>query len=185
MPVIWILPEFSPNALLLRSGRRLHVVLTEGSVRALGAEELDSLLALCLAHGYQRGKRLQTRASIWLFPVARVFQGYSASLQLLLFPFASLVLRLFARPQRYFLGDAKAARYCGGLLIAASLQKLSVLGAKIPVRNWNFALDGLFLVSPLALEQSPWTLFPSQPSIEERRRRILGGIACESAPSLT
>jgi hypothetical protein len=59
------------------------------------------------------------------------------------------------------------------LLVAAALQKAAVLGRKIPLRHWNFALDPLFLLSPLALDGGPFWVFLSQPSVEERRRALL------------
>ena len=48
-PRLWILPDFAPNALLLKRGRTLQVALTEGLLRALDDEELDAVLGLCLS----------------------------------------------------------------------------------------------------------------------------------------
>lgn len=186
MPTLWILPEFTPNALLLRSVRgRLHVALTEGLVRTLNGDELESALALCLTHGYQRGRGWQTWVATFFFPLTRLVQGYPLPAQFLLAPIFSLVLRVAAGPSRFFRSDLDAARHQTGLAVAATLQKLSVLGTKIPLRNWSMALDSLFLVSPMALDESPFWVFLSQPSVERRRERLLTGLSCENSPALT
>lgn len=186
MPILWILPEFTPNALILRSSRgRLHVALTEGLVRTLSGEELDSVLALCLTHGYQPGRIWQTWVGAFFFPLTRLAQSYPLPAQFLLAPLFSLLLRMAAGPGRFFRSDLDAAQHQTALLIAATLQKLSVLGAKIPLRNWNMALDSLFLVSPMALDESPFWVFLSQPSVEQRRERLLAGLSCENSPALS
>jgi Zn-dependent protease with chaperone function len=186
LPTLWILPEFTPNALILRSSRgRLHVALTEGLVRTLSGEELDSALALCLTHGYQRGRVWQTWVASFFFPITRLVQGYPLPAQFLLAPLFSLLLRMAAGPGRFFRSDLDAAHHQTALSVAASLQKLSVLGTKIPLRNWNMALDSLFLVSPMALDESPFWVFLSQPSVEQRRARLLSGLSCENSPALT
>lgn len=186
LPTLWILPEFTPNALILRPSRgRLHVALTEGLVRTLSGEELDSVLALCLTHGFQRGRVWQTWMAAFFFPITRLVQGYPLPAQFLLAPFFSLLLRMAAGPGRVFRSDLDAARHQSALSVAASLQKLSVLGTKIPLRNWNMALDSLFLVSPMALDESPFWVFLSQPSVDRRRERLLAGLSCENSPALT
>lgn len=186
MPVLWILPEFTPNALILSPRRhRLHVALTEGLVRCLSAEELDAALSLCLTQGHQPGRFWQTWVGMFFFPLTRWVQSYPLPAQVLLSPLLSLCLRMAAGPGRFFKADREAARHQSELAIAAMLQKLSVVGTKIPVRNWNMALDSLFLLSPMALDESPIWLFLSQPSVEQRRRQLLAGMSCETSPSLT
>ena len=186
LPTLWILPEFTPNALLLRSSRgRLHVALTEGLVRTLSGEELDSALALCLTHGHQRGRLWQTWVASFFFPIPRLVQGYPLPAQFLLAPLFSLLLRIAAGPGRFFRSDLDAAQHQSALSVAALLQKLSVLGKKIPLRNWNMALDSLFLVSPMALDESPFWVFLAQPSVERRREKLLTGLSCENSPALT
>ena len=185
-PGLWILPEFSPNALVVRSLRGdAHVALSEGLLRSLSAAELDALLVLCLAHAYSPRRRFQTFLSQQLLPLARIIQGYPAALQLLLAPTLTFLLRL-ANPQSAVLAsDSRLRSREEALVVAAALQKIAVLGRKIPLKQWNFALDPLFIVSPLTLDGAPFWLFLSQPPVELRRERLLGGAApCESAPSL-
>lgn len=186
VPVLWVLPEFSPNALVLRPWRgRLQVALTEGLVRALSAAELDAVLALCLTHGYQPGRRLQSRMAAACLPLARWIQDYPFPAQLLLSAVFTCVLRPAYRFHRCFEADAKAADLHSVRVVAASLQKMAVLANKVPLQRWNLAVDGLFLESPLVLDGTPLWAFPAQPSVEERRSRLLSATACESAPSLT
>lgn len=185
VPHLWILPEFSPNALILRPwGGRVYLALTEGLVRALSEEELDCALSLCLAHGNQRGRSFQTCVGSIFFPLARIVQGYPLPAQILLSPVLNALLRLAIGPSHFLKADLAAANFQTQWRIAAALQKLSVMGRKIPLRHWNLALDSLFLVSPLALDETPFLSFLAQPSVEARRRQLLERPTCESAASL-
>jgi len=184
-PRLWILPEFSPNALVLRPGREVQVALTEGIVRALDEDELDGVLSLCLAHGHQRGRWWQTWVGCLFYPVAQLIQGYPLPAQLLLSPVVTCLLRGTIRPSFFLKADRTAAEFQTQWRIAAVLQKLAVVGRKIPLRRWNLAVDSLFLVSPLALDGTPLWAFQAQPTVENRRRALLDGSACESAVSLS
>lgn len=185
-PSLWVLPEFSPNALVLRpGGKNVYIALTEGLVRALSGEELEAALALCLAHGNQKGRTRQTWVAAFFFPLAKMVQGYPLPAQLLLSPVLSFTLRLAVRPSQFFLADEGAAQFSTGWRVAAVLQKLSVMARKIPLGRWNLALDSLFLVSPLTLEETPLWSFLAQPSVDRRRENLLRSAACERAPSLT
>ena len=180
VPELRVLPEFSPNAMLLRVGRRAHIVLSEGLVRTLSGEELDSVLALSLTHVYCRGRTLHTLMALALFPFAQILQSFPFPLQLLVSPPLSFLLRFSTRPQRVVNADCLAATKSNPFRIAATLQKLSVLERKIPLERWNLAVDSLFLISPLSLESQPFFLSLLQPSIEFRRSRLLAAEACES-----
>ncbi|MGZ3653270.1 MAG: hypothetical protein ACXVB9_14590 [Bdellovibrionota bacterium] len=171
IPVLWVLPEFAANALIARRGRTIHIALTEGLLRALDDEELDAVLGLALAHGASPGRALQTKLALQLFPFARLLQSYPPAVQVFLAPWLTALIRLAGGPARVFEADRKTRE---ALLVAAALQKMAVLGRKIPLRQWNFALDPLFLLSPLALDGGPFWVFLSQPSVEERRRALLG-----------
>ncbi len=185
-PKVWILPEFAPNALVLRSrGTPAQLLLTEGLLRALSSEELDAALALCLAHGYQARRRAATTWCLIFFPFSRLLQTYPLGLQLFLFPMISFLLRLVIWPRSMKAADQNVAEGQSSLVVAAVLQRLVVVNKKIPLQRWNLALDGLFLLSPLVLEESPFWVFPLQPSIPQRRAWLLEGTACETQPSLS
>ncbi len=184
-PELWILPEFSPNALVLRSRKGAKLVLTEGLLRSLNSDELDAILLLCLIHAHQPRRIVQSWVSLLLFPIARILQSYPVALQLLLAPSLTFLLRIVSTEASILRGDARMRRRGDALVVAAALQKMAVLGRKVPLKHWNFALDPLFIVSPLSLEGAPFWYFLSHPAIELRRARLLGGSEpCESSPSL-
>jgi hypothetical protein len=188
-PELWILTDFSPNALVMRSlGGKAHIVLTDGLLRTLSASELDALIVLCLHHAFGPRKRVQTLMALQLQPLARLLQLYPAPFQLLLAPVFAVLLRIASSHAVVLACDSKLKIRDEVLLVAAALQKIAVLSRKIPLKQWNFALDPLFLVSPLTLDASPLWIFPAQPTIEVRRRLLLGsenGAApCETAASL-
>lgn len=170
-PSLWILPEFSPNALVARKGGVVHVALTEGLIRSLDDSELDAMLGLCLAHGASRQRSVQTAVALQLYPFARLLQSYRPAVQIFLAPWITALVRLVSAPSRVFEADRRCR---DSLFVAAALQKAAVLGRKIPLRHWNFALDPLFLLSPLSLDGGPFWVFLSQPTVEERRRALLG-----------
>jgi len=183
-PQLFILPEFSPNALVLRTRKGVKLALSDGLLRALTAEELDAILVLCLAHGFRPWRRLQTFLVMQLFPFARFLQTYPLLVQVVLAPWLTFLLRAVSPKSGVLRTDSKVIRREEALKAAAALQKIAVLGRKIPFRKWNFALDSLFLISPLTLDGGPFWVFLSQPSVEARRENLLGSAACESAPSL-
>jgi Zn-dependent protease with chaperone function len=183
-PQLYILPEFSPNALILRTVQGVKLALSEGLLRSLSNEELDSILVLCLAHGSRPRRGLQTWLSMQLFPLARFLQTYPMPVQVILAPWLTFILRAVSPQSGVLRSDSKVSQRNEALTAAAALQKMAVLGRKIPLRQWNFALDSLFLLSPLTLDGGPFWVFLSQPSVEARRANLLGSPACESAPSL-
>lgn len=183
-PQLYILPEFSPNALILKTASGVKLALSEGLLRSLTIEELDAILILCLAHGARPRRALQTWLSLQLFPIARILQAYPMPVQVVLSPWLTFVLRAISTQAGVLRSDSMVKQRDEALTAAAALQKMAVLGRKIPFRQWNFALDSLFLISPLTLDGSPFWIFLSQPSVEIRRANLLGSTPCESAPSL-
>ncbi len=184
-PEFSILPEFSPNALVLvRPGGKRHFLLSEGLVRVLSNGELEAVLALCLAQSGQRTRSVQTNCALLLFPLARFVYKLPQSLQTLIYPWFTFLQRLLAGPAVCTYSDRLAAEWVGPHRVAAALQRLSVLARKLPPQRWNIALDPLFLISPTILDGGPFWLFPSQPSVEKRRDLVLA-LSCESSVSLT
>jgi|GEM_PF-4573175 len=184
IPQLYILPDFSPNALVLKTFSGVKLALSEGLLRSLSNEELDAVLVLCLAHGARKRRGLQTWLSLQLFPFARFLQSYPMPVQVILAPWLTFILRVVSPQAGVLRSDSKVVLRAEALTAAAALQKMAVLGRKIPFRHWNFALDSLFLISPLTLDGGPFWVFLSQPSIEIRRANLLGSTACESAASL-
>lgn len=184
-PELSILPEFSPNALILvaPNGRR-HLLLSEGLVRALSSEELEACLALCFAHGLQRSRKLQCRFALVLFPFARLVRRSPAWLRTLLYPWVSACLRPFAGPSAVARADRRASDWVGPHRTAAALQKMAVLARKIPLRRWNIAIDHLYLLAPTVLDGGPFWLFPTQAPMEQRRAELLASASLAKAAPL-
>ena len=128
------------------------------------------MLSLCLSHGGGHRRRAQTAIALQLFPFASWLQSYPVILQILLSPWIVALNRIFGSPRRVLVADAKAGR---SLKAAEALRKMSVLGRKIPLKHWNFALDSLFLISPLRLDGGPFWVFLSQPPVEERMNALM------------
>jgi len=172
-PTLKVLPEFAPNALVLKYRGRVELGLTEGLVRALGNDELDAALSLCLYQSVQAGRSLQTLGGLILFPFAKRVSRGPLAFRVLLSPVLSACLKLFGRRAAWFAADSAAALAYGPWQVAATLQKIAVMGRKIPVRRWNLALDPLFVIAPLNLDEGPQWLVHAQPSVAERRERLL------------
>jgi hypothetical protein len=183
-PRLWIFPEFSANALMLRSGGRLELGLTQGLVRALSAGELDCAISLCLTHGYFPGRAIKTRMALLLFPLTARFEKAPAPFRILLFPVVFFFLKIVSGPRAVLEADRRATAIHSPLKVAASLQKMGVLAEKIPPVRWNPALDSLFLLSPLRTEGGLIGSLLNLPSLAKRRDALLRRASCESAPSL-
>lgn len=173
-PVLWVLPEFAPNVLVLRGGGKTHLCLTEGLVRVLGTEELAAILSVALYQSRQAGRTLQTWGSLAIFPLAVRVSQAPLPIRILLAPVLSAMLRSVSRSRALYQADAAAARLYTPFQVAATLQKLSVLGRKMPMKRWNLALDSLYVVAPLALDDGPQWVSLGQPSVADRREELLG-----------
>jgi Zn-dependent protease with chaperone function len=178
-PELLVIPEFSPNALVFRHRGKARLCFSEGLVRVLEAEELEALLAVCLALANRKGRSWQSTLSATLFPLSRWVDEAPMPIRILLFPVLASFLRLAGGSQGYFAADEAASKMHSPWRVAAMLQKLSVLGRKLPPKRWDFALDSLFVVGPYGLNEGPRWLNFSQPTVPERRERLLSG-SCES-----
>lgn len=185
VPELLVLPEYSPNALVWRMpGGRAHVAVTEGFARILGAAEMDAALALCLVQVNQRSRPMQTLLALALLPFAEALRHYPALAQWLASPVLSAFLRTASSPKSVFAADRAATRFASAWELSAGLQKLSVTARKLPLREWNLALDSLFLLSPLVIDNGPQWVFPTQPSVADRCERLLRD-SCERELSLS
>lgn len=185
-PELLVLPEFSPNALVLHDlGGKTYVVLSEGLIRSLSAEELETAICMCLAQAYQPGRMMQTSVALLMVPIVRLVQSNHMIFQVLFFPFISLFSRLVSRPKQVFKTDTLVAEWTNPHRVAQVLQKLNVASRKISLRRWNLALDHLYLLSPTIIEEAPFWALPNQPTVDERRDNLLRATACESSVSLS
>ncbi len=175
-PELWILPEFSPNAVVMGAfgGRAAVVALTEGMLHTVTSKEMEAVLCLCLS---QTKNPVSKRAAFLSF----IFYPFCAALNLLprafwffLSPLFRAILIRLSKPEKILLADEEAQKMLGGgESLAAALQTTYIASRKIKIRRWNLAFDHLFLLSPMQLEAAPIFFFPRVPSIAQRREKIL------------
>lgn len=185
-PKIYFVSEFSPNILILKPFRSpVTLVMSDGFLRALNEEELRAMILLSLCQGSVSGRSLHTLVAAAFFPLTKRMQTLPVVFQFFLAPLFCSIFFLFTQESKTKRGDLLASQYFEGWKIAASLQKLGVLGRKIAWKRWDLSLDSLYLVSPLLLEGGPLTSVVPQPTLEQRRAFLLQSSACETASSLT
>src|SRR5690606_17492754 len=98
--------------------------------------ELDAVLCLALAHGYGRRRGWETTLALAGFPVGRVLQSLPLGLQIFLQPVFTCLLRLGVHPSQVRKADRRAAREAGSLTVINALQKMAMVGRKIPLQRW-------------------------------------------------
>jgi heat shock protein HtpX len=171
-PTLYILDETSPNALCFRS-RGGVILLTRGLLEVLSREELEAILAHCLAQIQLRRYRFSGFAALLALPLSRLAKRLPLVFGVLFQGLASLVVRSLIAPNRLFDADESAARMIQNPdLLALSLRKLTSLTQKIPMSNPEIAIDHLFVVPSLRGDSFAPTL-STYPPAEERIRRLL------------
>ncbi len=173
-PRLYYLPEYTPNAMVLRDAFGSPVlVLTEGLLTALNSEELEAILALSMALVRTRGFRRSVVLALFLNPWVSLLNILPRPFWYIFAPLITLLVRSVYRRNRIFLSDRAVIRHTSrGRALIAALQKISVLSRKLPMRNWCLAYDHLFVVSPLIGENFPFPFFFAQPKVSERIDRM-------------
>jgi len=183
LPSLYILPEFSPNAMVLSHGygrSKYFIVLTEGLINTLTHKELDAVLCLCLAQTQSSFVKQGAVLSFLAYPFCWFLESLPRGFWFFFAPLLRGFLNFLTRPQKILEIDKEAQKLLGsGAELAAALQKIAILSKKMPLRRWSLAFDHLFLVSPLQMQSEALCFFPKQPSIAERREKILARtLAC-------
>jgi Zn-dependent protease with chaperone function len=173
-PRLYYLPEYTPNAMVLRDAFGSPVVvLTEGLLTALNSEELEAILALAMALVRTRGFRRSVVLALFLHPWVSLLNALPKPFWYVFAPLVTLLVRSVYRRNRIFHSDRAVVRSTPrGRALIAALQKISVLSRKLPMRNWSLAHDHLFVVSPLVGENFPFPFFFAQPKVSERIDRM-------------
>lgn len=175
-PELWILPEFSPNALVLgsTSGGTSVIALTEGVLHTVSFKEMEALLCLCLAQAKNPMSRRGALLSFVFYPFCAALGFLPRSFWFFLSPLLRLILLFLSQPEKFLRTDEIAQKMLGtGDDLAAVLQTIYITSRKIKLRRWNLAFDHLFIVSPMQLQSDPIFLFSKLPSVAQRRERIL------------
>ena len=173
-PRLYYLPEYTPNALVLRDSTGVPVlVLTEGLLTALNSEELEAVIALSMALVRTRGFRRSVVLALFLYPWVALLDHLPRPFWYIFAPLVTLIVRSAYRRKRVFQADQAVVQATPrGRALIAALQKIAVLARKLPMRNWNLAHDHLFIVSPLVGENFPFPFFFAQPKVSERIDRM-------------
>ena len=149
VPRIYMIQEYSPNAFALGLSRQGSVIaVTEGLLRILTNEEIEAVVCLCLAQLRLKEYRRSPLASFLALPFFLLARRLPVVFSQILRSFGSLIIWIFVRPERIFLGDAYAAQvFQKPSAIARALRKMTSLCRMVPLTQQNLALDHLFLIS--------------------------------------
>jgi heat shock protein HtpX len=173
-PKLFVLPEFSPNAMALRGPKSsIDIVLSEGLLQVLTQRELDAVLLLLLAQASFRDAARAARLSYYLAPLCSSLDKLPLIFWFMLSPIISGFARIYLRPGRVYRADRRAVYWSQSPDLAHTLQKLSSLLRKMPMRRWNLAYDHLFLLSPMQIESNGIPFVTTHPPITQRLHRLL------------
>jgi len=198
-PRVYLIDSDSPNAFATgRNPQHAAVAVTRGIVRILDREELKGVLAHELSHVRNRdiliGSVAATLAGVIMMLAnmarwAAIFGGVGGRddnrggggllgliAMSILAPLAAMLIQLAISRSREYLADSSGAHLSGNPYgLASALEKLQVASQRIPMREAGTATAHMFIVNPLS-GRSLMNLFSTHPPIEERVRRLRGGL---------
>jgi hypothetical protein len=182
---LWCIPTFHPNGCAVRDSMgRIHCFITTGALRALDDKELDAFLMVLICLGQRRSRWLLPFLSLLLFVEKRAERSPWLVQQC-----CEAIIRITHRAilSRGVFSEAEweAKGHFPGFILVAALQKISVLGKKIPWDRATLSLDPLFCMpsSGSGLDFL-WTT-DLRPNLETRRMALLAGPSCESRGPLS
>ena len=191
MPKLFVVPTDSPNAFATgRDPDHATIAVTQGIVKLLSKEELDSVLAHELTHVKNRDTLIQAVAGTLAGAITylgqiltfgalfgagggRGRQGNPLGVLFLivLAPLSASLIQMAISRTREFAADQGSAEITGNpLALVSALQKLEELKEKMPLQG-NPAFSPLFIVNPLS-PQGLQVLFLTHPPTEDRIRKL-------------
>lgn len=192
VPAVYIVPGDAANAFATgRDPEHAAVAVTEGIVKMLSTEELESVLAHELTHIINRDTLTQAVAatiggavaflaqmlqySLWFGGRDREGNGsnpIALLLTVVLAPLAATVIQLGISRTREFAADAGSAQLTGNpRALASALKRLEASAKRLPMQA-NPAFEPLLIVNALP-QQMFKSLFSTHPSTEDRVARLL------------
>ncbi|MBI4824714.1 MAG: zinc metalloprotease HtpX [Nitrospirae bacterium] len=195
MPKVYLMEADQPNAFATgRNPSHAAVAVTTGIMNMLSPEELSGVIGHELAHIKNRDILISTIAATiagaisYLATMAHwglIFgRGSSddeggnpigAIAMIILAPLAALLVQMAISRGREYAADEAGARIAGNpRFLSNALRKLHWASKKVPM-NANPATSHMFIVNPLS-GGTLLKLFSTHPPIEERIRRLEGGI---------
>jgi len=192
MPRLYYVRSATPNAFATgRDPEHAVIVVTDGIVKLLSAEEIRGVLAHELSHVIHRDTLIASVAATlagaigmiasmlrWIF----IFGGTSRDredsnpffllIMSIIMPIAAVVVQMAVSRSREFAADERAAHLCGNpLYLASALAKLDSEAGRIPLRQAEPSTAHLFIVNPLRKGVIS-RLFSTHPPTTERIRRL-------------
>ena len=193
MPRVYWMPSMAPNAFATgRNPQNGVVVVTEGLVKTLNAEELKGVLAHEMGHIKNRDTLISCIAAtvassiVMLANMAKwaaIFGGHrrdnergSGGMELLfmaiLAPLAATLIQMAISRSREFQADATGAHLAGGPFgLIEALKKISHHSQHVPIFQATPATAHMFIVNPLS-GGSVFKLFSTHPPLEERIEKL-------------
>ena len=193
MPRVYWMPSMAPNAFATgRNPQNGVVVVTEGLVKILNAEELKGVLAHEMGHIKNRDTLISCIAAtvassiVMLANMAKwaaIFGGHrrnnergSGGMELLfmaiLAPLAATLIQMAISRSREFQADATGAHLAGGPFgLIEALKKISHYSQQVPMFQASPATAHMFIVNPLN-GSTVFKLFSTHPPLEERIEKL-------------
>lgn len=192
MPKLFIVPSESPNAFATgRDPNHATVAVTEGILKLLSQEELESVIAHELTHVKNRDTLIQAVAGTLagsitfigrILTFGALYGTVSAGNRrgsnplgvlflIILAPISATLIQLAISRTREYAADQGSAEITGNpLALVSALEKLQEMGQKFPIHG-NPAFSPLLIINPLSAEGLK-SLFLTHPPTEERIRRL-------------
>jgi heat shock protein HtpX len=196
-PRVYITPAEQPNAFATgRNPKHAAIAVTQGIQRALGARELEGVLAHEMAHIKNRDILIASIAAMVAGAISAIANFLQFSLffggdddnplgligtlaTIILAPIAAVIIQLAISRQREYVADATGAELVGDPNpLADALETLHRTAQVVPMRV-NPAAEPLYIVNPLAAGARGRggrggfaKLFSTHPPMEERVARL-------------
>jgi heat shock protein HtpX len=195
-PRVYITPAEQPNAFATgRNPKHAAIAVTQGIQRALGARELEGVLAHEMAHIKNRDILIASIAAMVAGAISAIANFLQFSLffggddenplgligtlaTIILAPIAAVIIQLAISRQREYVADATGAELVGDPNpLADALETLHRTAEVVPMRV-NPSAEPLYIVNPLASHARGGRgsgfakLFSTHPPMEERVARL-------------
>ena len=197
MPKVYILPQEQPNAFATgRNPKHAAVAATQGILRLLSPEELSGVIGHELSHVKHRDILIGSVAATVAAAIsylaqmgqwALIFGGMGgrserdenplgAILMMFIAPVIAMIIQMAISRSREYSADASGAQLAGNpRYLSNALRKLDYASRQIPLQGAKPATAHMFIVNPLS-GKALMRLFSTHPPIEDRIRRLEGGI---------
>jgi heat shock protein HtpX len=195
-PRLYVLPQQAPNAFATgRNPKHSAVAVTTGLLELMTDEEVEGVVAHELAHIKNRDILISSIAATIAGAIAMlasfarwgaIFGGFGGRddreggiigliAMAVVAPIAAMIIQMAVSRSREYAADATGAELAGNPHgLARALQKLGHYSKRVPMRSTP-ATSHMFIVKPLS-GRGVMNLFSTHPPIEERIRRLVGGL---------